>query len=349
MDTASAGVIPQRQGGRAAFPSSLDVRETPGLAWLLMGSRTLNKIFYHLDAKALPIAADEVAIADTEDGGRVKKVPISLLFGTAVQLTSLELKAEPTAADKLALQDAADDDAMKVATVQQVFAAEGLIAGLTAETAPATGDLVVINDISNSDAARKSTVLQLVGTAGAISGQTAKAAPLPADTLLINDSASSNAGRVSTLQQLFGAAGLVDGLTLKASPVGADTLPVNDSAASGAAKKVTIDSLPITPAQIGSILLQPAADADPVAILNTTGAIELQVTGAADVAIGTTSSVKRQEVKLIAKSVAGGGSYTLVIESGTLTLNATGEWAIVKRNEANTAWVLVAFAGATVV
>ena len=48
-----------------------------------------------------------------------------------------------------------------------------------------------------------------------------------------------------------------------------------------------------------------------------------------NVAISTTSSYSGQIVDLYAVAVSGGGSYTLALDSGTLTLNATGESATI--------------------
>jgi hypothetical protein len=93
----------------------------------------------------------------------------------------------------------------------------------------------------------------------------------------------------------------------------------------------------VTPVKILATLVNPAADAA-CAILNTTTEINVSVTGAGNVAISTTSSVAGQEILIIATSVAGGGSYTLALVSGTLTLNSTGETALIKRNSANTGW-----------
>lgn len=98
-----------------------------------------------------------------------------------------------------------------------------------------------------------------------------------------------------------------------------------------------------------SVLLVPAADAA-VAILRTTGGMQLTVTGAGNVAISTTSSFAGQVIDLFAVAVAGGGSYTLALSGGgTLTLNATGEGATVMRNTANTGWVCTGLSGATIV
>lgn len=83
----------------------------------------------------------------------------------------------------------------------------------------------------------------------------------------------------------------------------------------------------------------PAADAA-VALLNTTGHIALQVNSAANTAISTTSSYEGQVISLRANSVAGGGSYTLAVTGGTLTLNSTGEAAVIKR--IGGAWIVLA-------
>lgn len=76
------------------------------------------------------------------------------------------------------------------------------------------------------------------------------------------------------------------------------------------------------------------------AILDTTTEMDLNATTGA-VAISTTSSFAGQEVFLRATTVAG-GSYTLAVTGGTLTLNSAGEAALIKRNAANSAWLVVA-------
>ena len=113
-------------------------------------------------------------------------------------------------------------------------------------------------------------------------------------------------------------------------------------------RRTTIGDLPITQAQVSSVLLTPAADAA-VALLNTTRGVQLTVTGAGNVAITTTSSYAGQVVNLFAVAVAGGGSYTLALNSGTLTLNAAGESAVVQRDTGNAAWYCVGLSGATIV
>lgn len=97
----------------------------------------------------------------------------------------------------------------------------------------------------------------------------------------------------------------------------------------------------ITPVKLSSTALSPAADAA-VAILNTTTEINVTVTAAGNVAISTTSSVAGQTLFIRATSVAGGGSYTLAVTGGTLTINSTGELAVVQRNAANNAWIVLA-------
>lgn len=100
---------------------------------------------------------------------------------------------------------------------------------------------------------------------------------------------------------------------------------------------VTYPAAQINPAALASTAVSPAANAA-CAILNTTTEINLTVTDGTNTAISTTSSVAGQKVYLIAASVAGGGSYTLALVSGTLTLNSTGETALIVRNAANSGW-----------
>lgn len=108
------------------------------------------------------------------------------------------------------------------------------------------------------------------------------------------------------------------------------------------------NATPMAEAIAGEVL-EPAEDAA-VDLTYTVGAVVLQVNSAANTAITTSSSYKRQRVHLFALSVAGGGSYTLDLASGdTLTLNATSESAVIARNEANDGWVVVGLSGATIV
>jgi uncharacterized membrane protein len=129
-----------------------------------------------------------------------------------------------------------------------------------------------------------------------------------------------------------------------------DSAAITDTSdAGGPTVKDSFDALVVDIAR-GSILLRPAADA-PVTILGTTGGIELTVTGAGTVAIATDASCYRgQQVWLRAKSVAGGGAYTLEVDPGgvDLTINATGEAPRIMRSETDT-WVVMGLEGATIV
>lgn len=87
-----------------------------------------------------------------------------------------------------------------------------------------------------------------------------------------------------------------------------------------------------------------AADAA-VAIVNTTTEIILDSASGAK-AITTTSSYAGQQLYIRAATVSG-GSYTLAVTGGTLTLNSAGELAVVKRNAANDAWIVMALTAST--
>jgi len=111
--------------------------------------------------------------------------------------------------------------------------------------------------------------------------------------------------------------------------------------AAGSVDATALGTGAVTPVKVLQTVVAPAADA-PCAILNTTTDIQVTVTGAGNVAISTTSSVAGQTIYLRAIAVAGGGSYTLAVTGGTLTLNSVGEAAIVRRNSANNAWQVFA-------
>jgi hypothetical protein len=183
-------------------------------------------------------------------------------------------------------------------------------------------------------------------TAGEITAITLKAAPAIDDVFLLED-ASANAKKSATLGAMLKAPGWMDAAT-GATPLAADTLVFGDASDSGNVKKTTIGALPIAQAQVSSVLLTPAADAA-VALLNTTRGVQLTVSAAGNVAISTSSSYAGQVINLFAVAVSGGGSYTLALNSGTLTLNAAGESAVVMRDSGNAAWYCVGLSGATIV
>ena len=85
-------------------------------------------------------------------------------------------------------------------------------------------------------------------------------------------------------------------------------------------------------------------------ILGTTRAVNLTVTGAATIVIANGAGLYAgQVVSLRGVAVSGGGSYTLAVQGGTLTINATDEEPEVMRNAANDAWVVIRKGTATIV
>ena len=182
-------------------------------------------------------------------------------------------------------------------------------------------------------------------TAGEITAITLKAAPAIDDVIVLEDAADAEAKKSATIGAVLKAPGWLDAAT-GATPLAADTVVFGDASAAGAVRKTTIGALPIAQAQVSGSLVAPAADAA-AAILDTTRAMRLTVTGAGNVAISTSSSYAGQVINLFAVAVAGGGSYTLALDSGTLTLNATGESAAIMRVGAN--WVCIGLFGATIV
>jgi hypothetical protein len=236
-----------------------------------------TRTFFDMDLKATPVAADQLQIADSADGGRVKKIPISAL------------------------------------------------------PAKAGADATAIH----------------VNVAAEIAGITAKAAPTILDLTVIEDAAAANAKKSIVLGAIMKAVGWIAALTAKASPIGADLIAIEDSAAAGAIKKATLSSLPIAAAQVVAVPVEVASDGA-AAILNTTNMLYLAASTAGAKVIATTSRFAGQTVyvRLVAAS---GGSYTLCVQGGTLTLDAAGEGAIIVRNAADSAWLAVPLNGATIV
>jgi hypothetical protein len=267
---------------------------------------------------------------------------------TAGEIGDITAKAAPLIDDVFMLEDAAAAEAKKSTTLGAMLKAPGQVTNMAAATILVT-DKIAFEDASDTLAMKEATVQELFAAPAWVTGLAAKAVPTVADKIPVEDAADSAAMKECTIQQIFAAAAAVDGLTSKATPIAADTMLVNDSAASGAAKKITIGSIPVAQAQVVGIVLQPAADAA-VAILGTTASVQLVVTAAPTVAISDGAGVYAgQALDLFALAVAGGGSYTLALDVGTLTLNATGEGARVRRNAGNTAWVCVGLFGATIV
>jgi hypothetical protein len=182
-------------------------------------------------------------------------------------------------------------------------------------------------------------------TAGEIAAVTLKSAPAVDDEILLEDASAAAAKKSATVGALLRAPGWLD-LATGATPLAADTIVFGDASDSGAVKKTTIGALPIAQSQVSGSLVAPAADAA-AAILSTTRAMRLTVTAAGTVVISTSSSYEGQVINILAVAVSGGGKYTLALNSGTLTFDATGESAAVMRSGSD--WVCIGLAGATIV
>lgn len=120
----------------------------------------------------------------------------------------------------------------------------------------------------------------------------------------------------------------------------ADNSITNAAMADDAIDSAEIADGAVDPVHLAAVSVAPAADAA-VAILNTTTEVLVSTASGANTAISTTSSVPGQRVFLRMTAAAGGGSYTLAVSGGTLTLNSVGETAEIIRNVANNAWHVV--------
>jgi hypothetical protein len=267
---------------------------------------------------------------------------------TAGEIGDITAKAAPLIDDVFMLEDAAAAEAKKSTTLGAMLKAPGQVTNMAAATILVT-DKIAFEDASDTLAMKEATVQEVFAAPGWVTGLAAKAAPTVADKIAVEDAADSAAMKECTIQQIFAATAAVDGLTSKATPIAADTMLVNDSAASGAAKKITIGSIPIAQAQVVGILLEPAADAA-VELLGTTSAVVLTVTAAPTVVVSNGAGLYAgQRVEFRAAAVSGGGKYTVAVQGGALTIDATDEEPVIKRNAANDAWVVVRLGTATIV
>ena len=171
-----------------------------------------ERTFSDMELKEAPIGADLLQIADSEDGGRVKKIPISAILS----------------------QDGTDTNAIHVDVAGEIHA-------LTDKPLPLLADEIVAETSAASAWTKvRMAVGNLFKAVGWIDGLTAKTAPTHSDTLPIGDAAASGAPKKSTLAQIFAA---IAGLTAKVTPTGADSFLISDAAAGGAAKNVAISTL----------------------------------------------------------------------------------------------------------
>lgn len=188
-----------------------------------------------------------------------------------------------------------------------------------------------------------------------------KGTPVAADSIVIADSEDSSRSKKIPLSALPANDGAdssaihndVDGeiaaVTLKAAPVAADEILIEDSAASYAKKSATIGSIPIAQAQVAAVPVSVAQDGA-AAITGTTNALYLVDSTTDPKAIDDSDAGIYAGQMVVARLVlASGGSYTLAVDGGTLTLDATGESAILVRNADNDGWLAFPFNGATIV
>jgi hypothetical protein len=223
----------------------------------------------------------------------------------------------------------------------------GEITAVDAKAEPAIDDVVLIEDAADGDAKKSVTIGAMLRAAGQLTNLDA-ATPLIGDKVAFEDQSDSDAMKVATVQEILAAPGWMSGVSA-ATPLAADVVVFEDASDSLAIKRTTVGALPIAQAQVVGLLLEPAADAA-VTLLGTTRAVNLTVTGAATIVIANGAGLYAgQTVNFRAVAVAGGGSYTLAVQGGTLTIDATDEEPEVIRNQANDAWVVIRKSTATIV
>jgi hypothetical protein len=264
----------------------------------------------------------------------------------AGEIAAITAKADPAVDDLLLIEDAADADAKKKITVGSIAGVAGQVSALDAAV-PLITDVFAFEDQSDSDAMKRATIQEIVGAVGWVTGLAAKAQPTVSDKIAIEDAADSAAMKESTVQSLFSSVGWITGLAAKATPTGSDKLVIEDAADSATPKEATINTIPILQSQVGGLVVEVASDGA-AAILNTTKAIYLAESTAATKVIAVTSRFANQRVE-IRLAAASGGEYTLAVTGGTLTFNAANESAVIYRDNADAAWLVLNLNGATVV
>jgi hypothetical protein len=173
-----------------------------------MGIYEDTKTFADMETKATPLGTDRVQIADMEDEGQVKWIPLSAL---------------PAEAGSAIHVNVADE-----------------FLGITAKTSPTITDIGLLEDQAAAGVKKRFLLGALMKMVGWVTALTAKTAPTGVDLIAVEDAAAAGAMKKSTLAQIFAA---ITGLTAKATPAGADSFLINDAAADGAAKSVLLSAL----------------------------------------------------------------------------------------------------------
>lgn len=139
----------------------------------------------------------------------------------------------------------------------------------------------------------------------------------------------------------------LSGTSIKSAPVESPTL-TGDPKAPTPAIGDSSTSIATTEFVAGTVGELVTVESDAAAeILDTTAALVLAGTTADDKVIATESSRAHQRLELVL-AAASGGSYTLEVDAGTLTLDAAGEVPVVRRNADNDAWIVISLGGATI-
>jgi hypothetical protein len=263
---------------------------------------------------------------------------------TAGEIGDITAKAAPLIDDVFLLENAADAEVKASTTLGAMLKAPGQVTNMAAATILIT-DKIAFEDASDTLAMKEATVQEVFAAPGWVTGLPS-ATVLITDKVAFEDASASLAMCETTVGALFAVPGWVVALT-GATPVAADAISFEDS--DGSIKKTTFGAIPITQSQVVGILLEPAADAA-VELLGTTSAVVLTVTGAATVVISNGAGLYAgQRIEFRAAAVAGGGKYTVAVQGGALTMDATGEEPVIMRNAANDAWVVVRLGTATIV
>jgi hypothetical protein len=163
---------------------------------------------------------------------------------------------------------------------------------------------------------------------------------------------------VANLTNIALSAELTAGLALKA-PIadptftGTVTIPTLAVGTAATVPTATVGDSDTTAASTAFVmqavgLVVSVAEDAAAAILNTTSVLYLLSSAAGDKAITVTSTRANQRLDIVLVA-ASGGSYTLAVTGGALTLNAAGETPELVRNAANDAWLVLRLNGATIV